>query len=301
MRTILSVGSSTQREYCFTVVLGALLWRDLVGFEPRIFLIGTEDEWMSKATTRASLSALRYHKIRHIFVPRIDDYLDATIAQSVRYHVACDPSIPDDQFISMSDADLIPLARDFYHQHDDSKAKCISYYSNGDHFISKEDVLSKFESGVGFQSIPTCHVVMRAKEWRSSYNLTPNNLVGSVKHTLDGYLRPRMSKAEALKQDVGFEVWMSDQRVLTHHLCAQPWFPTEVQFIERAGHPPADRLDRSHKNDWLGTFDPSRWSDAHVHHPADSDEHWPTVLPIIETLLPQHAAWARLYREVFVR
>lgn len=303
-KTLVVFGSSTDKDYCFLAPLSAVFWREVVGFEPRVFLVGSEEEWKSQNHTNAALAALRAQGVDVHFTGRIEIgetaevYPIATTAQHVRYHAAADSSIPDDRWVMMTDADLWPLKGNFYLQHlrpeaDDKKV--VSYYSNGDHFQGKEDVLNGFRDRRPFQSIPTCHVTMRAKEWRSVYGVTSDDVIGSTKRTLDvGY--------EWIQScpDPNFALWCSDQWFVTEHLCRQDWFPDEALMIPRYGHPPLDRLDRSAPADWDKTFE-MKYTDAHLLKNPYSDQSWERLLKVVDALVPDDAAWMRSYREDFVR
>ena len=294
-RTFVAMGCSTRRDYAFPLPLTCLLWREVVGYEPLALLVGSPGEW--KAGRRVILSALDELLIEHIFVPRVGDYEDPTLAQSVRQHAACHPGIPPAAWIMMSDADLWPIRREFYRQHEGTSYRAVCYYSNGDGFRGKEDVLERLRLEVDFQSIPTCHVALRARDWRALYGLRPNGIAECLKRTLDGWIGPRT--AGRSEEQIGWETWMADQRILTSKLCREPWFPEEALLVERR-HPIADRLDRSMPELWDGPFDPSRWIDAHLPKDLDEERRWGTIVRIFEAVLPARAAFAKAYHAAWV-
>ena len=305
MNTVVAIGCSETSEYAFLIPFSAVLWRDVIGFTPRIFLIGDEAEW-SCGRLGATVAALKSQEIRYQFVPHIDGYIDSTLAQNVRHYAAASSDIDENQWVMVSDADIWPIHRDFYHQHVNSlislTMKAFSYYSNGDHFQGKEVTLAKWDSGdwSTLQTLPTCHIAMRAKEWRTLFDLIPDNVVGSMKAYLDRVLKPRFEgKDPATSGEASWECWMSDQRIVTERLCRQDWFDSQVRLVSRAGHPPVDRLDRSHPDDWDG-FDVDRWVDAHVLKAPEEEANWSRILPILDVLIPQHGAWARAYRDAYV-
>ncbi len=308
MKTLVCFGSSTMTDYAFLAPLTALMWRDVIGHTPRVFLVGTKSEWVSLGRTRAAVEALEHHRIEHQFVDRFqalkdrpEVYQDSTVAQNIRQHASSDPSIPDEQWVMMSDADLWPLRREFYHQHEGAAERAVLLYSNGDHFQGKDETLAKIDAdaGIDWQSIPTCHVTMRACEWRDLYHPVTGDILESTRNTLDKYLLPTMKKFPAR---AGWEMWMSDQRIVTERLCRQSWFPSEIRFVERRGHSPVDRLDRGCPHDWYSDhFDKDRWTDAHMHKGSHSDEKWADIRPILSALLPQHLEWAEGYRNEYAR
>lgn len=308
-KTIVALGSSYDVEYAFVLPITALFWRDGIGFDPRVFLVGTEAEW---AVERRPLvvEALRHHDVPFEFVDHVPGHNYPHVAQNVRQHAACDPAITDDAWIMPGDADLWPLRRSFYQQHDRQRVVC--YYANGDHFMGKLDALAKHDAGASFQSLPTCHVAMRARDWRAIYGLVLGDLHGSISRTMNSSLAPIR---QAHPEQHGWIEWMSDQWHMTERVCRQEWFPEfrlddknvdgrfdvgEVTFINRRGHPPLDRLCRSVPERWATRYDVGQWTDAHVHKNVDKPGTWEVTFPLIESYLPEHAAWADQYRQGFI-
>ena len=58
-RTVVAVGSSTHWDYSLPLPLACLLWRDVIGHEPRALLVGGKKDWQRESLTRAALEALR--------------------------------------------------------------------------------------------------------------------------------------------------------------------------------------------------------------------------------------------------
>ena len=300
MTTVVAIGSSTARDYSFLLPFTCLFWREVAGHVPLALLIGDEEEWRS-GKARVPHQALVDLGVDFRVVPRVGDYHDSTLAQNVRQHAAALSWIPDDTWIMMSDADLWPLRRDYYHQHvDRSGIRAACYGANGDHFLGKQDVLRKVASGEDFQSIPTCHIAMRAREWRALYDPVPDDLGASIVKTLGAWLPPAISRDPKPDRE-DWHAWMSDQRIVTHKLCQQDWFPGDAALFHRRGVPPVDRLDRNHLGDWVDTFDATRWVDAHLLRAPDEDGQWEYLLPIVDHLLPEYAGWAREYRAEYAR
>jgi hypothetical protein len=294
-RTRVVIGCSTTPDYAFLLPITCLLWREVVGYKLLVLLAGSRSKWINGVGDFVTSEMPFGTEVQ--WIGGAGDYSEATIAQNSRQHASVLSFIEDDEWLMPADADLWPLKRDFYHQHEGTVYKAVCYYSNGDHFSSKQDVLERADRGLGSQTIPTCHVAMRARDWRAIYGLTSGESVAvAAKRTLDAWLPGRV---EVPGRDMGMHVWMSDQQIMTEALCQQFWFPDKALMVERRGHPPLDRLDRSHRNDW-NTFDASRWTDAHVHRTPWGDWEWSTLLPIVDALLPDHSKWVREYRAKFV-
>lgn len=297
-RTWVAVSANTVRDYNFMLPLSALFWREVVGYRPLCLLVG---DWDGDARSRVALDAIKHHRFDTVQVGEIGGYLSANVAQNVREHAAVDPRIEDDDWLFPSDADLWPLKPDFYKRHlsaqDGVKAVCL--YSNGDGFVSKEDFLEKASRLVRGQTIPTCHVAMRAETWRELYGIKAgDDLLAATKRTMDSWIPQRA--AGKSPGDAAFIAWMSDQDILTWQLCRQSWFPERASLVPRRGCPPVDRLCRSHASDWPSA-DLAQYVDCHGWKAPDSPAHWALLRPLIRRFLPGYVDWADAYRDRYYR
>lgn len=306
-RTVVAIGCSTDDNYAFLLPFTACLWRDVVGHHPFALLVGSEAEWSANFRLSVVLAALNKHDISRVWLGHLDGYADAQLAQNSRQCAAAGMA-SDNDWIMPADADLWPLRREPYHHHVGSNYRAVvAPYWNGDHFLNKFSFLKAVAEKRRSQTIPTCHVAMRARDWRKMYNLTPGaDISVAVKRTLDDWF------AHFPKDD--FNVWMSDQDIMTWKLCQQEWFPDgtpphhdpgihasgDVLFAGRRGYPPVDRLCRSVPALWQMPFDPNAWMDAHMHKNPTALEPWAYASNIIQALLPQHAAWAAKYHKSYV-
>ena len=310
-RTVVAIGCSTDADYNFLIPLTCLLWRDHIGHFPLALLVGSESEWQRDGRLEVALQALNYHQIPRIWLGHLPSYPDATLAQNCRQHACLSPSIFHETWVMPGDADLWPIRKAFYQAHVKSAHRAVIYYWQGDHFLGKNHFLKAVAAGKRSQTIPTCHVAMRALDWRRIYELEGDSIAPdrgisqAVGRTLEDWFTRTPKDA--------FNLWMSDQDILTERLCRQEWFPAgtpphsspeahvsgEVLFIPRPGHPPLDRLCRSVPERWLGSFEPERWIDAHVHKVPYGAEVWAMLLPIVHALLPDKVPWAVDYRNTY--
>lgn len=286
--TIVAIGCSADPDYSFLLPLTCALWERVVGFVPVALIVGTNEEW----TKPKSRVVLEYLDAVREYIDPAAGFPTHTTAQNVRQHAAALKGIDDDAWVMPGDADLWPLQADFYQQHEGTEHKAVCYYSNGDHFNSKEDVLERAARGLGAQTIPTCHVAMKAKTWREVYGLIEGDVRGSIEKTLNEW-HPKRSP----DQDQGMALWMSDQQVMTEKLCQQDWFPSQALMVQRIGHPPIDRLDRMSAS-WNG-LDPHDYVDAHIYRdPAGA--RWEDLIRVFETILPDLGPWAREYHAKYM-
>lgn len=314
MKTTVVIGCTAGSDWALPLPFTCLFWREVVGYEPYVFLVGTDAE-ISSAPMVRTMDALRQFEVRYAVVEPVAGHSLVASAKHVRQHAASLSMFTDGDWIMAADADLWPLKRDFYHQHDDDGEQlAVLYYYNGDGFKSAEATLPAFESDHRFPTIPMCHTTLRAREWRSAWQLEPDDLRGSMKRTFE---RRRVGDVSRRPEDETPENWAwwmdSDQRVSTATLCEQPWFSDRVKFIERPPGkegPPDDRLDRGNlKHGWGGpgsfalanalkkSASTLPWLDAHVPKNPHEPKEWGRLLPLIDSLLPAHSAFARTFHK----
>lgn len=294
-RSYAIIGTDTTRDYAFSSVLCALFWRDLIAIQPYVIMVGN---WTSKRDLVVRDALLKLGGIGMAEVGNVDGYATSNAAQNVREHASALPFDHDDWLIP-TDADMLPLDEAWHRQHVNSPFKLVSLYSNGDHFQGKENVLGIAATGSGaFQSIPTCHTIMRAKTWRELYGIDPgkDTVAGATKRTLDLWLKPKMDGKDA--GAASWEAHMSDQRILTEFICRADWFPMQAAMIPRVGHPPIDRLCRSTPERWNEPLR-GQWRDAHLWKAPDEPQNWPRIRALVERYLPRHLAFVDKFRDDF--
>ena len=272
------IGCSTQHDYDFPLPLTALLWRDRIGHWPVLLLARDQAHWRSIPRSSTVLDAIKELGFEHHFIGIIDEFSDGTCAQSARQHVAAIPT-PDDQYILLSDADLWPIRREFYHQHD--RSKYVTFW---------------YANAYGYENHCSCHMGARAVVWREVMELKADgNLTIQLRQTLERELRPRMEGKTP--SEAGWEAWNFDEWNTSRRFREFPWYPDGCQMIERHGAPPVDRIDRSN---WAGE-NISGMVDCHMLRPAQQDGNWGRVLSLFRNLLPGRVAWAQAYRDRYMQ
>jgi hypothetical protein len=267
------LASSAQRDYAFPVGIAALLWREVIGYEPFVFLCGSSDPDLVRAG-----KFLDEFGIERLYVPPLPEWPVYVTAQNIRYHASCLDRFGDD-WLMLSDADMFPLNRQHFHQHEDYAGRFVFYYANGDHFFN----------------YPTCYMTARATDWREVMGLSRGgDILGQMKCNVEDWLRPRLPGMNA--KDAEHCLWMVDMHSFMHRIKSQLWHPKECKLITRAGHPPKDRLDRSA---WPDRYDVTQYTDAHILRATHEPRNWERTRPIIEALLPRHIARIDKYAEEF--
>lgn len=280
MATKIILSSSIYGDYAFPVGIAALLWHEIVEYDPFVFIVGSSEDW-SHGKPLVSYDFIREHGVKTFRLEPLDNWPLHVTAQNCRYHAAELSYFRDDGWLMLSDADIFPLKREFYHQHEDYAGRFAFYYANGDHG----------------NNYPTCHIAARAKDWRDVMELEANDdLLGQMRRNLDSWLTPRL--AGLAPSVAGMKTWMVDMHSFMDRIKAKPWHPAECKMIEREGHPPKDRLDRSA---WPASYEVSKYTDAHILKEPYTEKNWGRIRPMIEQLIPQHIARIDCYVEDFRR
>ena len=278
MATKVILSSSTHADYAFPVGIAALLWREAVGYQPWTFLCGSADEWKA-GKPRVTLDFMRELELFSYRVDVLPEWPAYVTAQNCRYHASA-LGFADDIWLMLSDADLFPLRRDFYHQHEDYAGRFAFYYSNGDHG----------------DNYPTCHIAARAKDWLDVIGLVPDgNLHGQMRANLRAWF-DWMRLEKMAPNEADHCLWMVDMHSFMARIKSKSWHPAECKMIERAGHPPKDRLDRSN---WPARYNVADYTDAHLLKATHEPANWDRTRPIIEALLPKYLARIDRYVQDF--
>lgn len=280
MTTHVAIGCSSYRDYQFLAPMTGLLWRERIGFEPIFLLAGN---WQHPLRCHVARQALQDFGFHCIAMDEPKTIGESTQAQNSRQHAALLPLFNghEEDFLMPSDADLWPIRREFYHQHEKLVGpSVVSYYANGDHYTT----------------FPTCHVAMRIWSWRALYPQKPEL---SWEDNIEANINEWLPKRKHWHDDRNFALWMSDQAMMTDRI--RTWHKEEdIVKVERRGHPPVDRIDRSAwPTDPIGNID--NYVDAHMPRPADQPGHWTKVLDLFSRLLPTHAEWAQKYRMDYLK
>lgn len=288
MRRWVALGSTSGHDYCFFLPIVCEAWRKM-GYEPVVFLVGP---WGGRDDQsplhRLVWRALEDRNVQILNVPnyRGDELAGvepATMAQSIRLHAAAHPVFGANDLLIPSDADLIPIRKEFYYQHDLNKADVASYYSNG--YIGEPD------------HFPSCHISARVKHWREFMEYESNDPREAMMATLKKHgIEQKMADKQADQQKNWGHVWFLDEHSVSKQIINSRFYPGSFQRIEREGHPPKDRLDRAC---WPEKIVASNYSDCHSVRPGWSDANYPRLRPLLQQILPEHMDWIDEYRKKF--
>jgi len=279
MRRWVAIGCSTVHDYAAFLPLAGLLWRNRIGYEPIFYLIGDNKIW-GTGHPKVVFDALGKFSFLMGFVEQEKGIEDATMSQSIRLYAAAAPYLDSNDLLIPSDADLLPLNREFYYQHNVERYPIASYYANG------------YDESM--THLPSCHVSAHVETWREFMNLNGSSPRESM---LKGFeernLKAKIKAKEENPQANWGHVWFEDEFNLSARVRASKFHPDGLQLIRREGQPPRDRIDRSC---WPASYNVLNYSDCHSLRPMWSDENWARIRPIFEQTMPSILDWADQYR-----
>ena len=261
MRRFVAVPSSDVHDYCGFLIYVAILWRERIGYEPIIFLVGSYESWKAGRHGTLVPDILKQNGFRIEWVAPVEGVGDGTVAQSIRLHAAVLPDLNPDDLIIPSDADLLPLKRPLYYAHDLNKWPLGSIYSNG---YGNENEGKHF---------PCCHLSATVACWSELMDLEGTDPRECLLRSFD--------KGDvASTEDMGR--WFFDEHYLSKRILASSFWPDGVQMIRRQGQPPKDRLDRGC---WPATYNPLAYTDCHSIRPFWSDKNYERLLPLFKATI----------------
>jgi hypothetical protein len=278
MNRWVAVGSNERLGYCFPLPITMQFWKDRIGYEPIAIL--TEDPGYWKATAVRRLVVEECKKQGRVeWAGHHPRFQSGTISQSARFHVAA-LDLPGDDVLIPGDADLWPLSREFYYQHDPDFKAIGSYYANG--YNNRTH-------------LPSCHISMRVSKWREVLDIDPADSIYEA--LVKTFERGKLAELKDMA------VWYFDEHYLTKKIFEYTPDESELQRIDRVGHPPKDRIDRGGEDNrwWPAEPNITGMVDAHLPRPPFADEVWPSLGMIIRQAFGMDAMmeWHK-YRERFV-
>lgn len=275
-----AIGSTLQHDYSAFLPVVGLLWRERIGYEPSFFLVGTREEWFSHRYCSVVMRELDRYGFHYCFVPHMEGVEDATISQCVRNAAAVYP-FADEDLLIISDADLLPIRKEFYHR-DEFKYAIHLFYSNA----YKPEV----------NHFPSCHYLMKVRTWREVMKYQGETITDALAANFAEYGLAEKMEAKKADPKNWVDVWFTDELVASKKIVASRFFPLATEFIEREGCPPKDRLDRA---SWPFWADISKLTDCHSLRPLWNVNCWPRLRPVLRQLLPNHVEWLDTYRNDF--
>lgn len=234
--------------YAYFIPIVSQMWKSL-GYYPVTLVLGQEPEWAINTKTSFVLEHIRKHSAV-VPIRRVVGIKDSTVVQISRIFASAHEFV-DDDYLLTSDADMLPLDKNWFHQQNPSKQF---------HIFGAD--------AYGRRRFPICYLGATAGIWRKLMKTQP---IG-----IDATLRAALNPAR--------DDWNYDESLITEKLLGSYLYPAHCQFIDR-GWPEGRatrRLDRAAWN-WQGQRD---LVDCHSLRPGYL--HCDALRTICEAYFPEH-------------
>lgn len=255
--------------YDFFLPIATRLWRNVIGYEPVVVLVGTPDAWMS-GHAKVVLDGIRTVE-RIEFFGGIQGLPESTVCMGLRQHVSALDFDPDD-ILLVGDVDLFPVYRPFYHRHDPSKNPVGIYYAEmyEDHYW------------------PAYGVSMSVRNWREVMGVTVGDLRGSLEKTFrEGGVEELVEAHLADARDTRY--WIFDEVYASLKIRGSRFSGDIAKFpSEMDGRVPCRRkLPRQpYASDYI---------DFHCSRPGWDGANWPDIRQMLSQIVPGELRWIDQY------
>ena len=252
----MTLSANQQGDYAFLLPISAMVWRKIAKYEPICLLTEGREDW-DTPTGRVVVDMIGRLELRKHYIGRIKPpYRTSVQAQCSRQHIALHKQYDaEEDYILTADVDMWPLAEWWFNKQDWSK-----------------DVHVWYANAWGYRWYTTGYIGMKVKTWREVMKyIASGDLAPVMEAALEKHLTPERDT---------WQEWWFDEHYFTSRLKAWSGHPDRIQFMERSGGPPLDRVDRSN---WTMSTDGK--VDAHVLRPATSQENLPRVMELAAKLL----------------
>ncbi len=244
--------------YYFFMPIVSTLWQKYIGYCPIIVIVGTIKEWLDDPQKMLALEETRKTGAEIHFIPTIDGYKSASVAQNSRLYVSCLPMYSDTMYLVLSDMDMIPLNRTWFNKQNTQKRIHLDYSHVYDHM-----------------QYPLCYIGCSVATWREIMKPShPNDITESV--------RSQFVFDKLIEEKDGMKIWCYDEKMFGEKIKAWSGYPNECQMFDRHGCPPVDRIDRSC---WPKTFDVTKMVDCHSVRPGYTSPNWEKIESVLQQIL----------------
>ncbi len=296
MSKYVAIASNEDSTYLFFAPITSLIWRKFVGYEPIVHLVFPQSTQLTDFV-EIKLKELNIKTYDVNFLQ--NDYGTGVLASACRIYSCLIQDLDDSDYILISDIDMWPLDRDWFHLQDWNKPM---------HFWGADS----YPYAV-WNMLPSCYNGATKQWWKNFLNVMDCYSVenGIQKH-IEHFTMCHNAKFG--------KFWGYEEMLLAHLLLQIPNHRSSFQFIDREPgqffHP--DRLHRDHWTSKLleDSTDPciaalrhtlkpfdgtiKGFKDAHLLRPGYTEENWPDLHKILTQLLSEEdLRWVEEYVKDF--
>lgn len=268
------IATDSSKYYSFYLPIVAKIWRERIGYEPIILLVGREKEWVGEKLQKVVLEHVQkvVSGVRILYLSPVVGFRSGTMAQLSRLYVSIEMESED--YLLTSDVDMVPLSWEWFNQQKPEKAVTL-FNAN---FCNHEKYSLQY---IGMRS-GVWKEVMRIGGYLSVQEAVSKELVGGLGRNRDFW-----------------DEWNYDERMFTRRIKEWAGYPDQCLMVDREGSPPVDRIDRS---GWPENPSIQGKVDAHLDRPGYRLKVWKSLCPVLRELFSAgDYEWVCAYREEYVR
>ncbi len=263
--------SSTMSDiYDFFLPISAKIWRDRIGYEPIVFLVGTSKEWgvghCGVVLEELSVGGYPIEMVDH--VPGVDD---GNVSMSIRQHAAALGWLDRNDILLVGDIDLFPIWRGFYHQNSRGAHSIVIHHSDmyNDRYW------------------PAYGPAMSVSAWREVMGLIPGDLMGSLRKTFEeGKIEELIAAKKADYRDS--RIWTFDEEYASARIRDSRFYKEILRIASR-------KEERLCRNSWPVDARASDYIDAHCPRPGWDEESWKKIRALLSQIMPEDLPWLDRY------
>ena len=263
--------------YDFFLPIVVRLWRNRIGYEPVVVLVGTEEEDWSSGHSKVVYDEIRRNE-RIEFLSGIPDFPSSLVSLALRYNVSAFDFDKDD-ILMIGDVDLFPVDRDFFHRYDSSKSPIGHHY---------EEV----HNGRYGQRYQAFGLSMPVRSWREVVGVTIGDLRGSTERFLkESGVRDLLEAWKTDHQDTTY--WNADETYVTARINNSRFSNDVAKFPSSIGGKIPCRVklpDKPNASDYV---------DVHCSRPGWTKENWPDIRHLLAQMIPEDLRWVDQYVDVY--
>ena len=261
--------------YDFFLPIAVRLWRNRIGYEPVVILVGTEEDW-SSGHAKVVYDEIRGRE-RIEFFRGIPGIPDSAVSMGLRQQVAALEFDPDDLLL-IGDVDLFPVDKGFYHRYDPSKSPIGVYYAET----------------YGDEYWPAYGVSMPVRNWREVMGVTVGDFRGSVERALTPDNLRAVGLADAGDPWVP-KFWTFDERYASLRIKTSRFAKDVATFLSVVDGKRPERFKLPSQPYALD------YVDFHCSRPGWTEDNWPDIRYALAQLIPEDLRWLDRYADAYRR
>jgi hypothetical protein len=260
-------------DYNFLAPLTALMWTRVTGVRP-VYMVFTYRPIDPLMQLILDYSEQAGAQIEYVRKPLDAGYTRGCVVMTARYLIGA-WSLPEDMYIMLSDVDMWPLNREFFHSQDPAKAVHILY-------------ANPYGEPLTAPRYASCYVGMNVSLWREVMQTHEGDMMEQLRSLLDRELTPAATEINQ---------WAFDQNIFAKMVRQWRGYPDQVQFVNRdTGR---DRIDRSR---WHFDGNLNGVVESHILRPGFTAANWSELRRLAAAVLPESdMAWVDKYKEEYCR